>query len=274
MPLNIPPTSIPAVRFNQNYSLPQSKRGVEPLQSQVAAFSSWVSKDYQLDRPGGAVALSTLNNLLIKVFLYLGFLHLHMGVSGPTLLEFLDPQQYIAFISFQIAKGRSIVSLTQIISHSKKVLMYLSSSNGGAQLAAKIAAHQFWLNTLRKQLVFNIPKRKRCIGELEDNNKWVDCTQLVSLIHIFCGKTVKCVLEVEGEICLSLARVLHNAALASVMFSHLPPIRLVCWRTLQMHDTAGCLKSDCHKPGCKGNRLHREAGALTLILSHYKTDRK
>jgi len=70
------------------------------------------------------------------------------------------------------------------------------------------------------------------------------------------------------------SRQLHDAALASMTFSHLPPIRLPCIRGLVAPTYQGpCLHPDCKLPDCEGNRLYIIATSPLLMriqLPHHK----
>lgn len=259
-----------------HYSLSAHKREVEPLRSQAQEFISWISESDQFDRgTAGSVADSTVKNIMETVYLFLGYLEHHKGITTPiSMLNFLNPEEYIEFISFSVAKGRTITSITNLIGHTKKVFTWLSNSN--PQLVPQIKKHNLWLDNVRGQLKKSIPRKKRDIGELEDAGKWIEPGDLVVLID----KLVKRVLgylEVGGEGPLgpALALSLHNCTMASCLFSWIPPVRLVCWRTLQAPGTKGCLKADCRNPACQGNRLYyNKAGALSLLLSHYKVNKR
>ncbi len=264
---------MPESRWRLHYSLSASKRELEPLRGQIAELTRWITETYQFDRPTGAVADATLGNILETLYLFLGFLEHHLGICSPSLLNLLKAEEYIQFISFSVAKGRTIGSLTNIISHTKKALTWLSNSS--PQLATRIRALNFWLDTVRKQMVQAIPKKKRDVGQMEAAGKWEDASKLVVLVDKFVRDVTAWIGGVGGgELAHALARTLHNAALASCMFSHLPPVRLVCWRTLQIPGSGGCSKRDCSKPACNGNKLYYRGEALHLLLSHYKVDEK
>ena len=215
-----------------------------------------------------------MQNIMESTYLYLGFLELHMGITTPiSLLNFLNPEEYIAFISFSVAKGRTIQSISNIIGHAKKVFTWLSNSN--PQLVPQITKHCHWLDNVRRQLQKSIPRKKRDVGELEEAGKWIEPGDLVVRVDAF-GKKVEGLLEVVGEGPLgpATAKAVHNLALVSCLFSWIPPVRLVCWRTLQTPWAGGCLKKDCRAAACQGNRLYyNKAEALSLLLSHYKVNK-
>ena len=82
--------------------------------------------------------------------------------------------------------------------------------------------------------------------------------QLPRLVHIIdtAWKSAEPELQQEG-VTVQTSRQLHDAALASVTFSHLPPIRLSCIRGSVVASYQGpCLHPDCKMPGCEGNGLY------------------
>ena len=79
-------------------------------------------------------------------------------------------------------------------------------------------------------------------------------------------------------ITVETSRDIHDAALAAMTFSHLPPIRLSCIRSLVVPTYAGhCLHLDCKEPSCQGNRLYTVSESPLLMrikLPHHKNARK
>ena len=204
-----------------------------------------------------------------------------MHVHAPTLESFTDTLMYSHYMAFQVAKDKSINSHTQSISHCKKVLIFLgrarppgTAPSTTAVDPARLAQVHDWLNRLRQQLIQHVPRRRRDIGDMLESGKWAAAHELVRLIHDFASSTMRRI-PAAGPCGLELARTLHDATLASCMFSHLPPVRLICLRTLQTPSAIGCLNSDCRRPGCQGNRLVlRPDGSTHMVLSHYKVDKK
>jgi hypothetical protein len=73
------------------------------------------------------------------------------------------------------------------------------------------------------------------------------------------------------------ARELHDAALSSLAFGHIPPPRLSCLRTLQAPWVRKCYHEDCCSLGstvCRGNTLEYRGPDIWLVLSHYKNKAK
>lgn len=267
--------------LNMHYSLPKKQRQRHPLREQLADMEAWNKQPIQLDRAGGSISSSTWDNIICSLHLYLGFQHRFMQVSAPTLESFTDTRMYSHFMAFQVAKAKSINSHTQSISHCKKVLIFLGRARppGTAPSTAPVtpatlAQVHDWLNRLRQQLIQHVPRKRKDIGDMLESGKWLAADELVRIISAFATSTLSKV-PLHGTCDLELARTLHDACLASCMFSHLPPVRLICLRTLQTPHAIGCLSPDCSRPGCQGNRLAlRPDGSMHLVLSHYKVDRK
>ena len=171
-------------------------------------------------------------------------------------------------------KGRSIDSLRNIISHMRKALIWMT--NVKPELQIRVTELLLWLERVQKQLVITIPKRKRDISALEGEGKWVEAEELVVKVAEFERRVRGEVGKVPEEEPLGIAhaRLLHDCCLAACMFSYLPPLRLVCLRSLYLPVVPGCSKSDCRYHNCQGNRLCYKNDKLHIKLSHYKVDKK
>ena len=106
--------------------------------------------------------------------------------------------------------------------------------------------------------------------------KWMSAPELVHIIHT-AWKQAELDLQQQGAT-VDISRKLHDAALGSVTFSHLPPVRLSCIRGLVAPSYQGpCLHPDCKLPGCEGNRLYimQQSPLLMRIkLPHHKNAHK
>ena len=83
-------------------------------------------------------------------------------------------------------------------------------------------------------------------------------------------------MQLQG-VTVETSRDIHDAVLAAMIFSHLPPVRLSCIRSLVVPTYAGpCLHLDCKEASCQGNRLYivSETPLLMRIkLPHHKNAR-
>ena len=270
----MPQTQVPKEKWTLPYSLSASKRHLDPLFSDMEAFCKWSRMGNRFDRGTGPVAESTMEGITTTIYSFLGYLEHHKGVSAPSLLNFLNAEEYIRYLSFSCAKGRTVNSITNIISHTKKALTWLSKTK--TSLSARALEIIVWLDTVKKQLQITMPRKKRDVGDLEEQGMWIEAAGLVRLVDDF-EKKVRGEVEGVGKerpLGNPIARRLHNATLAGYMWSHLPPIRCCSLRSLQIPGSVGCLKSDCNLVGCCGNRLYHKEKALHLLLSHYKVEKR
>ena len=102
--------------------------------------------------------------------------------------------------------------------------------------------------------------------------KWMSAPELVHIMHT-AWTQAELDLQQQG-VTVDTSRKLHDAALGSVTFSHLPPIRLSCIRGLLAPDHTGpCLHDDCKLPECEGNRLYvtqQSPLRMRIRLPHHK----
>ncbi|DBA88821.1 TPA: hypothetical protein ACH3X1_016439 [Trebouxia sp. C0004] len=117
-----------------------------------------------------------------------------------------------------------------------------------------------------------LPRCHKDPASLLAAGKWMSAPELVHIIDT-AWKHAELDLQQEG-VTVQTSRQLHDAALASVTFSHLPPIRLSCIRGLVAPSFQGpCLHPDCKLPGCEGNRLYIITTSPLLMrikLPHHK----
>ena len=96
--------------------------------------------------------------------------------------------------------------------------------------------------------------------------------ELVHTIHR-AWQTAEHDLQRQG-VTVETSRQVHDAALGSVTFSHVPPVRLSCIRGLVAPSYRGpCLHPDCKSAGCEGNRLYIISTSPLLMrikLPHHK----
>lgn len=267
LPVHLPPNIVSAADLRLQYSLHRHEQQQEPLKEEVEDLVRWLTQVLQLDREGPAVAMRTKENILKCIWAFLGFEQLHMNRERPTLQDFLDASAFGTFVSFQLARGNSISTITQFMTSARKVLRYLSSQ-GDENLQANVLSMLGWLSNLKSQ-----------VGGVASIPRHVDAPLppahlVVRKIEQFRLKALSCVPPPGQSIALPEARLVHDACLACMMFSYLPPIRLVSLRTLQMPGTRGCLFEGCSRIGCHGNRLDLRGAQITLILNHYKIERR
>ena len=126
------------------------------------------------------------------------------------------------------------------------------------------------------QVADQLPRHRKDPASLLAAGKWISAPELVHIIDT-AWKHAELDLQQEG-VTVQTSRQLHDAALASVTFSHLPPIRLSCIRGLVAPSYPGpCLHPDCNLTGCEGNRLYIFSTPPLLMriqLPHHKNASK
>ncbi|DBA87060.1 TPA: hypothetical protein ACH3X2_000303 [Trebouxia sp. C0005] len=168
------------------------------------------------------------------------------------------------------AAKHSHLTIRNFLCCAKRVLRWWQTKSGG--MHPSLVEGLQWLQTLNEQLVDQIPWRHKDPASLLAAGKWMSAPELVHIIDT-AWKHAELDLQQQG-VTVQTSRQLHDAALASVTFSHLPPIRLSCIRGLVAPSYQGpCLHPDCKLPGCKGNRLYIITTSPLLMriqLPHHK----
>ena len=126
------------------------------------------------------------------------------------------------------------------------------------------------------QVADQLPRPSKDPEGLAGIGKWMSAADLVLLIHS-AERQSEAQLQQQG-VTVQTSRDLHDAALAAMTFSHLPPVRLSCIRGLVVPTYTGhCLHLDCKEPDCEGNRLYivsRSPLLMRIKLPHHKNARK
>lgn len=277
LPVTLPECTVPKHKMKKHYSLPMPQRNRDPLQSELNSFHAWATNKVQLDRDRAPICGRTWLNILSSIMLFMGFLSFHVPKEQWVTLSLwllLDGNLFAAFISFQIKKGNNIHSLTQEISHTKKVLSYLEV-RGNSQQAEAVQLQKQLLTRLSSQLSHAMPKKRKDPEEMKEANMWTDAHVIVQAFDRYRVAVLQEVTCCQAHHCPQwLSKALHDACMACMMFGYIPPIRSACLRELQIPDPAGtCLNQECSKQSCKGNRLEWKGEELWLCLPHHKTEK-
>lgn len=128
------------------------------------------------------------------------------------------------------------------------------------------------------QVVDENPQPPKDPETLAAAGKWMECRAFVKLLH-----SIQTLSQVVWHKTGSLmqAREVHDAILACVMITHLPPMRLSMIRSMMYSapDEActPCEHPDCRLADCEGNRLYVESTSplrLRMKFPHHKNDNK
>ena len=224
--MHLPPNTVRSADLKLHYSLHKAEQDAEPLKTQVSKFKCWMMSPVQLDRAGGPSADRTVGNILKVVYQFLGFRQLHQQADCLSLWDLLNMVNMAAYLSFQKARGNTIGTLTCQISGARKVLKFLLSQTDTLAVREQIDAASTWLSQLNRQLAIVMPKPV-------DTTELPTASTVVRMVEKLRQDTMKLVPPPGQPMCQEFARALHDACLACCMFGYLPPVRLVCLRTLQ-----------------------------------------
>ena len=119
-----------------------------------------------------------------------------------------------------------------------------------------------------------LPRPKKAAERLAEAGRWIAAKDLVKLIDT---ATQQVVAAMKGSpMTPDLARLFHDAVLASTVFGYLPPLRLSCIRSLQHYKYTGpCLDPGCSDPACHGNivvLLSEKPLQMGFKLPHHKNE--
>lgn len=269
--MHLPGNTVRSADLKLHYSLHKAEQEAEPLKSQIKNFKCWLMSPIQLDRAGGPSAHRTVDNILKVVHQFLGFRQLHKQADCLSLWDLLNMNDMAAYLSFQKARGNTIGTLTCQISGARKVLKFLQSQANTLAVKEQIDAASTWLSQLNRQLAIVMPKPV-------DTKELPTASTVVRMVEKLRQETLKLVPPPGQPMCPEFARALHDACLACCMFGYLPPVRLVCLRTLQLPGIRGCHYKGCCNTECQGNRLtwiNDSSGRhLHIQLSHYKVEKR
>lgn len=272
LPSTLPPSPIKALPGRERYGLQKLKpylaKGVV-LSLQLGELKQWVTADYQLDRPGGGIQQVTWETMHSNIMLFLGFCHKYMGVQQPTLQQFLIPHLLGSFTSFHLDKKHSCHTIKHQLQTACKVLAWWATKAGGHDPGLDKLRRE-WLPTLSSQV------GKAVVQPVKSAAALPTAKSLLNTLHQHQQQLVASI--PQHDMSANQARAMHNVALASMVFGHLPPIRLSCIRTLMLPSYKGpCLNPDCrHGPLCHGNQLllgTPQQPGLSLHLPHHKNEK-
>ena len=129
---------------------------------------------------------------------------------------------------------------------------------------------------MQLQVADQLPRPTKDPESLAATGKLMSAADLVQLIH---RAEQQCQAQMKQQgVTVDTSRHMHDAALAAMTFSHLPPVRLSCIRSLVVPAYTGhCLHLGCTEPSCRGNRLYTMSESPLLLrikLPHHKNARK
>lgn len=269
------PTRLPICQLTQDqlrtqYSLTKALARQEPIHTQLLRYKAWLSDDINTDRGSSAAAAdSTATNLIKAVHGFLGYLHYFRKPAQLSIWNVLEGSHVAHYIAFHKHKGNTIGTLSSQMASLRKVLKFLSTQTDEQAVKQHIEAEIIWISTLNSQLGHLMPRESPDV-------QLPGAQQVVRAIDNLRVKAVHALPPSAIPVGLRQARLFHDALLACFCFGYLPPIRLICLRTLQNPWAKGCQHRGCKNQKCTGNRLHimPDGQSLQLHLSHFKVERK
>jgi hypothetical protein len=288
LPLTVPECSLEeaAITPHSKYGLlsitPASKqaRQVAMVAGDLRQLERWSRAPVQLNRPealGAALAASTWDNTKSSIHLYLGYCYHHQQVSGTVLELYTDAQLFVAFASFLMARDVGKEHLLKQIEVANRVLWWLELVKLGQQHNVRLERLRAWLATLRLQLGRNyvpIDKPSREPADLQLLGKWMEAPVLAAKVEAVRQRALAALatLPESYQQRRAAAELVHNAALAMMLFGYIPPLRPSCIISTTLPSYQGqCQHPDCqHRRHCRGNRFERQGSKLLLVLPHHK----
>ena len=104
--------------------------------------------------------------------------------------------------ALRVSKATSINTLTQQISHAKKVLQFLALSHVPEALQIDIVGA--WMDKLKGQLVSTIPRKRKDPVQLEEQGAWECAPEIVSLLDNLRHTALRGVLSIDSRTCAPL----------------------------------------------------------------------
>lgn len=156
-PVEPPVVELTEDEMKAHYGIPDSELPRHVRQS-ISTFARWSMAPINTQRSGAyssAVQTATMDKYVTVIRGYLGWNAIHRGVDVEdlSLALYADPEKFMAFIGFIIARGTARAQLTKQVSVARKVNDYLQSGAPATSAARQHAKEMdIWLQTLSGQL--------------------------------------------------------------------------------------------------------------------------
>ena len=275
------PTSIslntgPVLGKREKYSLHLIKPSLAQrsvLSMQLQGLKTFSQTPIIVGRRQGAVKSVTWDDIVKHVMLFLGYAHRHLHVAQPNLEHFARADFLAAYFSSKASRGDRGRSLAQVVYVALRVCDYWKASV--PQDVPRLQQVEKWLEALPSQFIKQWPSKKRGVGSVLSDGRLENVVNLLLVLVHRKAAVESAFAHVSTELTVVQARLLHDVALACIMFGWLPPVRGSCVRTLcpPMHK-GPCEDPDCVSQDCLGNQLGLVHGnRLQLYLPHHKSEK-
>ena len=277
------PEDFPTFSFGQRMSLSQDQAACEHpiLRAQLAAFSDFFTKQWNLARETSKLGGKSIKTIKEDLLYILGYLKTHKGIDYPNLYHVVQAEWVIGYLAGRVQAGLSQGAMGHDLDAVTKVVQFWMQQPGAGAVSEQLQALEKWLHRLAKQMRRAVPQVRKQPVAMQAAGKWATAAQLVKCFEAARVRVVGQVYarlqqQAGGELGLMLAQDLQDVTLANMLFGYLPPMRLECIMTMT-RPGAGvlCQEEDCTLgPSCAGNRLERTAGdGIKLVFPHHKNRR-
>lgn len=271
-------------QLTDRYGLRSSKRGKAALEYYVLAYEMADLERWSCDRgdlrrgTASHVGPTTWDNITQSICGYLGYCQKFRVVEAPTLGLYTSPEHVVAYAAFLKAKRVQSGSIDTFTSTMQRVLSYLIGQIKGDDVDSltrirDIQAISTWASTLKVSLNASAPpKASKDPETLGEAGQWVEPDTLCVAVEKYRQLALGVAASHPGT--PATARLVHDALLACMCWSHLPPLRGRDLYTLQVsYMDHICSERYCRGGGdCEGNFIYQgdTPGVYGMQLSHHK----
>ena len=276
LPIALDPAASPQLRSRERLALNLMKPSL--ASSSVVAMQLQNLKEHSqlalvVGRQGRAVKSVTWTDIHKEIMLYLGYIHIHLGVVHPNLEHYTRADFIAAYCCSKGNRGDKGTSICNGIYVAKRVVLFWKARCPAE--VPRLSELMTWMEGLCSQVRQAWPSQKRNVSQLLAAGKWAHAPQLIKLFEEKRSEAMHAFQHLP-TLSMDQARSLHDVAMACLMFGWIPPPRCSCVRTLCPPRHRGpCPDPDCRSGACWGNRVHvKDEYTFKLHLPHHKAQLK
>ena len=242
------------------------------LQRQQQLFEEYCKHQVFIGRDTGKISDSTYKLTQREISQFLGYCHLHMKVSSPTLLHATNVVMLGHYFSSRHKSGLQGGTLSKGAQALRRVVAWWKlqpEMQGNGSVLAHVHSQ---LSNLDKQFQ-KMPKLSQDIHDLQQQGQAPSAGELV---RTFVAQHDRVLASLGNVPSLSVeqARDVHEVFMACLMYGYVPPVRPCVIMTLIGPTTfVNCPHPDCHFSNCSGNTIRYVLGSDTyhFHVPHHKT---
>lgn len=259
-------------------SLISTSREASGLRQQLRDLEQHLTSPFNGFRQGKHLQPVTFSQYRDVLDVFFGVVHHHfkVGLSELSLWDVVSPHYLATYLYLQLYHKQVVKdSLHQQSSRIIRVLDYLEQQTCNEEQASVVRKAAKWFANLKSQ----------CVPAALSSEP-VDITRMPPLGELLTRQAAYIEKKMDmferwqqhaGEFSTSKMDEaiwgLQSAALMAMLFGYLPPMRLLATATLKHPDYADTPCTECHKVGCKGNRVYYnkdDNGRLWVDMPHHK----